>query len=84
MSAVPTYKIRNVKTGETRVVNQSSYHSDYRFGGSRFLSTYFGGDWEIVSENHRGGDDGFGKAKLNLDSIVAVDQMRESNPLRPQ
>lgn len=81
MAAVPTYKIRNRRTGQFRVVNQSDYHSEFRTGDGRFKSVLCGGDWEIVSENHAGGDAGYQESKKNLETLVNIEMKRERDRL---
>lgn len=74
---VPTFTIRNIVTGERRVVDQAKYHSDFVTGGNRFRSVALGGSWEIVNESNAGGDAGYQKSKENLNFIVGIDMKRE-------
>ena len=82
MARVPTYKIRNRDTGETRIVNQCDYDSGYRTSHGRFKSVVCGGNWEIVTENHAGGEAGYQEAKEQLDQLVALELKRETNPIK--
>lgn len=77
MGACPTFKIKNRDTGETRIVNQSDYYSDFRTGCGRFKSVCMGGPWEIVSENHAGGDEGYQESKENLEMVAAIELKRQ-------
>jgi hypothetical protein len=79
MSHCPTYRLKNVRTGEVVVANQSDYNSPFRTGTGRFQSVLLGGDWEIVSENHRGGDEGYRKSAENIDIMVGVEMKREKD-----
>lgn len=74
---VPTFRIRNRVTGRITTVNQADYHSDFRTGHGRFTSVLSGGDWEIISENHAGGDEGYRLSKQNIDMMVGIEMNRE-------
>jgi hypothetical protein len=82
MARVPTYKIRNLDNGETRIVNQCDYDSGYRTSHGRFKSVMCGGRWEIVTENHAGGDAGYQESKKQLDQMVALEKKNQANPSR--
>lgn len=81
MAACPTMKVRNTRTKETCVVNQSDYYSQFRTGHGRFKSVFAGGEWEIVTENNAGGDAGFQASKDNLDMLVGLEMKREKDRL---
>ena len=75
---VATYRIRNTRTNETLVVDQSQYNTPY----GRFQSLAFGGDWEIVRENNEGGEAGYQASKAHHDMVAGLKWKRERNPLR--
>lgn len=65
-------------TGQKLVVDQAQYNTHY----GRFQSVAFGGDWEIVTENRAGGDQGYRESKAHHDLVAGLRWKRERNPLR--
>jgi len=81
MAAVPTFRIKHRVTNEVMTVNQSDYHSAFAVGSGRFRAINAGGDWEIVSQDYSGGDEGYQESKKMIDTLVNLELKREVDGL---
>lgn len=74
---VPTVTIRNSK-GDEAVVNAF----DYANGLGACRSVIFGGDWQKVSESHKGGDEGHQASKEHTLMVEELHLKRRKDPIR--
>ena len=74
----PTFTFKNKETGETVTINQSDYNNE-RYQYLTSLGSL--NNWERVSENNAGGDEGFRLSRFNSNVQIGLLDIRKIDKL---